>query len=131
MILTNAIYDLEDAKTLFEVEKQKDQSDRVYNNTCYHLQQCIEKCLKYILEKNGVQYQHIHDINDLCWEVDQLNIDNTINNLIGRIFVNATAYTSWETRSRYFGTFRESESNVEDAFEICKELMNYCNNIPN
>ena len=130
MILTNAMYDFEDAKSLFDIEKQKNQADRIYNNTCYHLQQCIEKCLKYILEKNGIQYQHTHDINDLSWEVDQLNLDNIINNITGRIFVNATAYTSWETRARYFGKFRESESNVEDAIEICEDLLKYCNSIP-
>ena len=129
MILTNAIYDLEDAKSLFDKEQQKDKADRVYNNSCYHLQQCAEKCLKYILEKNGVQYQYTHDINDLAWEVDQLNLGTQISNLIGRVFVNASMYTTWETRSRYFGKFRESESNILDAISICEDLVKYCNTI--
>ena len=129
MILTNAIYDLDSATVLFNEEQKKPQEDRIYNNTCYHIQQCIEKGLKYILEHNGFQYQHTHDINDLSYEVDQLNLGQPIDSLISKIFTNATAYTSWETRSRYFGKFRESEQNVIEALDICVELIKYCNSL--
>lgn len=129
MMLINAIYDLDSAKVLFNEEKKRSLEDRIYNNTCYHIQQCIEKALKYILKCNDVRYQYTRDINELSYEVDQLNLEQPISSLISKIFTNATTYTSWETRSRYFGKFRESEQNVIEALDICVELIKYCNSL--
>ena len=32
----------------------------------FHAQQCIEKCMKAVLAKNGVTYPRTHDLDDLC-----------------------------------------------------------------
>jgi len=47
--------DLEAAKLLVD-------SEYVSNVVLFHAQQCVEKCLKALLEENGVPVPHIHSV---------------------------------------------------------------------
>ena len=138
-LLNNAIKDYETSKKLYEI-MQKDGNNFFLNNICYHLQQCMEKELKYLIELTGIRYERIHDIFELadnCHTVYNKNnflrndIVSRLNKELDHIFEKANIYTSWESKTRYYDGFKELNKNVDEAFEICENLMNICKNIEN
>jgi HEPN domain-containing protein len=44
--------------------------DGIWNQTCFHVQQCVEKMLKAALARQGVPIPQIHRLSDLLDRVD-------------------------------------------------------------
>ena len=74
--------------------------DREYvsNVVLFHAQQCVEKCLKALLEENGVLVPHIHSVvklNSLVMEEagTSLNLDEDELDLVDAVYID-TRYPS-------------------------------------
>ena len=83
--------DLEAARLLADDEY-------VSNVVLFHAQQCVEKCLKALLEENGVLVPHIHSVvklNSLVMEEAgiSLNLDEDELDLVDAVYID-TRYPS-------------------------------------
>jgi len=83
--------DLEAAKSLLE-------NEYLSNVVLFHCQQCIEKCLKAILEENNIEVPKIHSVVRLFGIISEnieleLNIDESTLNLVDDIYID-TRYPS-------------------------------------
>lgn len=97
--------------------------DAYVDDCCYNLQQCIELCLKYIVEMNGENYVENHDIRA------QLNKINSINVRIpmyDKLRSMASTINDWEAQSRYNDNFVALIEDINDAMEIADALLSYC-----
>lgn len=125
-LLDNAKKDLCASEALYEKVKQG-QTDLYMNNVCYHLQQCLEKELKYLLNAKFVEYPYNHDIYQLASLTRKhYSDDERAISAIDKVLQKANAYTSWESQSRYNDSFGELQANVDEAFELCRELADIC-----
>jgi len=73
-------------------------SEYVSNVVLFHAQQCVEKCLKALLEENGVLVPHIHSVvklNSLVMEEAgiSLNLDEDELDLVDAVYID-TRYPS-------------------------------------
>jgi len=73
-------------------------SEYVSNVVLFHAQQCVEKCLKALLEENGVFVPHIHSVvklNSLVMEEAgiSLNLDEDELDLVDAVYID-TRYPS-------------------------------------
>ena len=99
-----------------EIQKLSDEAD--INICAYHLEQCTEKLLKYILQKESINYDRTHDIVvlvDLCLD-NEISVPETIDLMSSTI-------TSWATKSRYNSEFRASIRSLEKVLNCCKSWL--------
>lgn len=85
---------------------------------CYHIQQCIEKCLKYVLDMKGIKYKYKHDLTPLvntCLNLG-VRIPETIQD-------NIDTLTDWESSSRYDANFDAIDSDIEELIIGAEELL--------
>jgi len=94
--------------------------DREYvsNVVLFHAQQCVEKCLKALLEENGVLVPHIHSVvklNSLVMEEagTSLNLDEDELDLVDAVYID-TRYPSG------LGLLPSGFPTREDAREILR-----------
>jgi len=94
--------------------------DREYvsNVVLFHAQQCVEKCLKALLEENGVLVPHIHSVvklNSLVMEEAgiSLNLDEDELDLVDAVYID-TRYPSG------LGLLPSGFPTREDAREILR-----------
>ena len=88
----------------------------VSNVVLFHAQQCVEKCLKALLEENGVLVPHIHSVvklNSLVMEEAgiSLNLDEDELDLVDAVYID-TRYPSG------LGLLPSGYPTREDAREI-------------
>ena len=92
-LLTRAKWDLEASQAMLSMP---DASEKFLDISAYHLQQSIEKTMKYVLAQNGIEFLKTHDIERLCKQF----LDNELE-LPDWIFDNATLLTNYATQTRY------------------------------
>lgn len=98
-------------------------SDDCYlDSCCFHLQQCVEFLLKGIVEMNGLQYAENHDIRANLNILNRQNIEIPYEKELRLL---ASTLYSWETESRYKESFIAAIKDVDEVFEIAKELIKY------
>jgi len=102
------------------------QDDVYLDETCYNLQQCIEFCLKYIVEMNGEEYIETHDVRAQLNTLAGLGVEIPCREKIRSM---ASTLNGWEAESRYNDDFTAVIEDVNDAREIAKELIIYCDNL--
>lgn len=96
------------------------EEDELYKDVvAYHLQQCVEKCIKSCLESKGIVYPKTHNITIL----QELLGDDIVNETLGPY---STVFTSWESSTRYAGESIPSSLNMKPFIEIAEKLYNYC-----
>lgn len=93
-------------------------SEYVSNVVLFHAQQCVEKCLKALLEENGVLVPHIHSVvklNSLVMEEAgiSLNLDEDELDLVDAVYID-TRYPSG------LGLLPSGYPTREDAREILR-----------
>jgi HEPN domain-containing protein len=101
--------DLEAARLLVD-------SEYVSNVVLFHAQQCVEKCLKALLEENGVSVPHIHSVvklNSLVTEETEISLilDEDELDLVDAVYID-TRYPS------SLGLLPSGFPTKEDAREI-------------
>lgn len=86
-------------------------------NAAYHLQQAVEKILKYMLFINDVPYKKTHNIAILIAETAKTDFivrDDIINN--------AADITDYEVMSRYDTVFTATRDDIKSLLDMAKLL---------
>lgn len=73
--------------------------EELLNIVGYHLQQAVELAIKYLLERNGVEYPKVHDIGQLFNLARDHNI--VLDDSDDYIEDHADMFTTWEVKTRY------------------------------
>lgn len=102
------------------------EDDAFLDETCFNLQQCIELCLKYLVEMSGEEYIETHDIRA---QINKLRSLNAVIPCEQDLRKMATTLNSWEAESRYNDNFTALIDDIEDARNIAEELITYCRGI--
>lgn len=112
--------DLEAAKSLLE-------NEYIANIVLFHCQQCIEKCLKAILEEHEIQVPKIHSVVRLFGIITEnieleFKIDEDALNLVDDIYID-TRYPSG------LGLLPSGFPSKEEAAEVLKIAKNIYDNV--
>ena len=102
------------------------EDDAFLDETCFNLQQCIELCLKYMVEMSGEEYVETHDIRA---QINKLKSKNATIPCEQELRKMATTLNSWEAESRYNDNFTALIDDIEDARKIADELIKHCKGI--
>ena len=100
--------------------------DAYLDDVCYSLQQCIELCLKYIVEMNGKEYIENHDVRAQLNTLKELQLAVPMEQELRSI---ATTLNSWEAESRYNDDFTAVIDDVDQAKQIAITLINHCDGL--
>lgn len=86
--------------------------------TAYHMQQCVEKSIKYIIEQKGMRYRKTHNILELQKQVKDPNIDK----ILGPYGV---VSSSWEEDTKYAGNTLPLNFDITIFLNITKKILDY------
>ena len=88
----------------------------------YHIQQCVEKCLKFALEECGIEYKKTHDLMVL---LSQLPETQTIlpEDVETYLFTYAPALTDWEAKTRYNESYIVAKKYVNAGLSIANSVV--------
>ena len=114
--MNKASDDLLVAKREFEFDPS------VYDAVCFHSQQCVEKCLKAVLQENEVYFEKTHDL-DVLLNKCKVFIPELLNYKIELIEL-----SSFAVEIRYPGTksnAEEAEKSLLVAEKIIKIIESY------
>ena len=100
--------------------------DAYLDDCCYNLQQCIELCLKYIVEMNGEEYIETHDVRAQLNRLKSIDAHIPCADEIRKM---ASTLNSWEAESRYNDNFTAVIEDIHDAMEIADRLIEYCDSL--
>jgi HEPN domain-containing protein len=130
-LLDVAKKDLAVVDRLIEVIDSTGDKDLYSGNVCYHIQQCIEKCLKYLIQVHGKQFSYTHNIVELLNSTKDVlgsdGIDAELLKFFKETLENrANTYSFWESTSRYTEGFRETVDNLKEGQRVCHELYSIC-----
>ena len=116
-LLKRARTDIQIAKTLMTPEGNPTNDGMVTDQAAYHIQQGIEKALKYQTEISGYPYKKIHNLVGLIGDVERTGF--TVSDEL-----KAMAYqiSDWEAASRYNDDFSADISDLEKAIRLYEEL---------
>ena len=92
--------------------------DGVINDVAYHLQQCVELCIKHVLEWSGVSYPKQHNIRELLKLVPDYNMFPFYD-----LYDIADKITSLEADTRYIKGYRASLDIVRQVFSISAAML--------
>lgn len=92
--------------------------DGVINDVAYHLQQCVELCIKHVLEWSGVSYPKQHNIRELLNLVPDYNMFPFYD-----VCDIADKITSLEADTRYIKGYRASLDIVRQVFSISDTML--------
>lgn len=100
--------------------KMRREDDSYVDAACFDLQQCMEFCLKTLVELNNESYVQNHDLRAQLNKLAKIGVNFPV---FEKIAQNASTFNSWETESRYKDSFVALSQDVELAFQICEELI--------
>lgn len=105
---------------------QLSQDDAYVDDCCYNLQQCIEYCLKYIVELNGENYVENHDVRAQLNKLKELKVKLPFEESIRK---NASLLNSWEAESRYNDDFVALIEDINDIKLLAKQIVDYADSL--
>lgn len=100
--------------------------DAYVDDCCYNLQQCIEYCLKYIVELNGENYIENHDIRAQINKLRKMDVELPFIETLRKL---ASTLNSWEVESRYNDDFTALIEDVDEAMNLAKNIIIYCDEL--
>jgi len=117
--------DLEAAKILLE-------NEYVANVVLFHCQQCIEKCLKAILEEHGMQVPKIHSVVRLFGIITEklelgFEIDEDALNLVDDIYIDTRYPSGLGLLPTGFPSREEADEVLKIAKKIYDNVLLYLN----
>ena len=89
----------------------------ITDQAAYHVQQGIEKALKYQTEIMGIPYRKIHNLVGLISDLEQ-NGYTVSDGMKSKAFV----ISDWEASSRYNDDFSVLKAEIENAIRLYEEL---------
>lgn len=100
--------------------------DAYVDATCFNIQQSMEMALKYLIELSGNSYPRSHRIEALISVLDNIGVNAF---QIDEIRDKAAMYSRWESDSMYLDDFVVLSSDVLEAFQLAKDLIEYTKSI--
>lgn len=103
------------------------ENEHLIDLASYHLQQAVEKCLKYMLyniygmDENSRKYR-THNITQLCYMINKLDADFLDKHQ--DLLINSYKLTTWEAGSRYDEKFYVKTQEIENTYKFAMDLYN-------
>ena len=116
-LLKRARTDIEIAKILMSPAGNPTNDEMITDQAAYHIQQGIEKALKYQTEISGLPYKKIHNLTGLIIDVE--NAGFAVSNELKAM---AFQISDWEASSRYNDDFTVVKGDLEKAIRLYEEL---------
>lgn len=116
-LLKRARTDIRVARTLLSPEGNPDNDSMITDQAAYHIQQGIEKALKYQTEINGAPYKKIHNLAGLIADAEKTGL-----NISAELKMMSYKISDWEASSRYNDDFSVSVDDLETALRLYDEL---------
>ena len=116
-LLRRSESDIAIAKILLSPEGNPTNDEMITDHAAYHVQQGIEKALKYQTEIMGIPYRKIHNLVGLISDLEQ-NGYTVSDAMKSKAFV----ISDWEASSRYNDDFSVVKAEIENAIDLYEEL---------
>lgn len=116
-LLGRADADISIAKLLLSPSGNPDNDEMITDQAAYHVQQGIEKALKYQTEMMGIEYKKTHNLIGLIVDLEK-NGFMVADELKSKAFI----ISDWEASSRYKDDFTVVKSDIENAVSIYENL---------
>ncbi len=116
-LLARAQADIEIAKMLISPVGNPTNDELITDQAAYHVQQGIEKALKYQTEMLGIEYKKIHNLVGLISDLEKNGFSVT-----DKLKLKAFMISDWEASSRYNDDFSVVKADIEDAIGLYEEL---------
>lgn len=116
-LLKRAKTDIQIARTLMTPEANPTSDEMIMDQAAYHIQQGIEKALKYQTEISGIPYKKIHNLVGLITDVEKtgFQVSTGLKEMAFQI-------SDWEASSRYNDDFSVLKTDLEKAIQLYEEL---------
>lgn len=101
--------------------EQMSDDDEFLNIVGYHLQQSVELAIKFVLERNGIEYPKVHDIGQLI----RLAENNQV--CLGKIDYiddHADMFSTWEAKTRYVLNDLVDYKRIQKAMPEVQSFLN-------
>ena len=96
--------------------------DWYISQAAYHIQQAVEKIIKYQMEQRGIEYKKTHLIGQLIEQIEESNQADKI--IVPEYFDdNSEMISSWEAQTRYPGGLKTKLNKVNNAIKETKEYI--------
>ena len=116
-LLERSREDLDVAELLWKTQTD----DEIFLNTIgYHLQQSVEKLLKWRLEEEGIPFPRTHDIDIL---VNEFQVKETDWQPPEWLEAMADTITNWESRSRYPSSYLMRVDKIRKVIPKIENLL--------
>lgn len=122
-LLNRAITKLDGAEVAWS---KRNVDDSYVDAACFNIQQAMEMTLKYLIELSGNSYPGSHHIEALISVLDSIGVSASQIDVIRN---KATMYSTWESDSMYLDDFVVLSSDVLEAFQLTKDLIEYAKSI--
>lgn len=99
------------------------EDDAFLDDVCYNLQQCIEYCLKYMVEMQGEAYIENHDVRAQINRLKGLGVDIPEEE---KLRLMASLLNSWEAETRYNDDFLAVAEDIDAVMQIASVLLTHC-----
>ena len=116
-LLDRAEADIAIAKLLLTPDGNPTNDEMITDQAAYHVQQAIEKILKFQTEMMGIPYRKTHNLIGLISELEN-NGFTVSDELKMRSFI----ISDWEASSRYNDDFIVVKSDIQKAIDLYEEL---------
>lgn len=119
-------YDLRAAKSL-----SNDPDDGMLQISAYHIQQAVEKALKYCFSALGVKTPKTHDIRALLNELMQYPefVAAMTEELFGVLELRADTLTLCEEKTRYPSNYMVTRRTVLDLVSVAEKVIDACSTV--
>ena len=116
-LLKRARTDIQIAKTLMTSDFNPTNDVMITDQAAYHIQQGLEKALKYQTEISGSDYKKIHNLIGLIYDVEKTGLE-----VSDELKAMAYQITDWEASSRYNDDFSVNQEDLLKAIRLYEEL---------
>lgn len=118
-MLDLALTDYNAAVILFNnLKNASDES--LINMASYHIEQAVEKTIKFLIENDGYEYPRTHNIETLISFADENGLDLMLNDYI---IDHAEMFSSWEAKTRYLLDYLVDIKKVETAIDEVDQYL--------
>ncbi len=116
-LLNRAEADIAIARLLLSPAGNPTNDEMITDQAAYHVQQAIEKALKYQTEMMGIPYKKTHNLIGLIVELERngFKVSDKLKN-------KAYIISDWEASSRYNDDFFAVVADIQDAMDLYKDL---------
>lgn len=118
-LLGRAEADISIARLLLSPSGNPTNDEMITNQAAYHVQQGIEKALKYQTEMMGIEYKKTHSLIGLITDLEKSGFI-----VSDALKSKAFLISDWEASSRYNDDFSAVRRDIEDAVILYEELKN-------